>query len=65
MSHQQFLDTDREVFFGTTIHDSGEIPKPKYLTKAKVYFGHSMQDSGQISNRNIIVSVETKLANQI
>jgi hypothetical protein len=49
MNNQQFLDPDREVYNGSTIQDSGRVPKSKLLSNEYVYLGTTEQDSGKIS----------------
>jgi hypothetical protein len=51
MNNKPFIDTRREVFFGSTIQDSGEVPKPSYLSKDFVCLGSTVQDSGKVSSR--------------
>jgi hypothetical protein len=50
MNNKPFIDPRREVFYGSTIQDSGEVPKPHYFSNEFVSMASTVQDSGKVSS---------------
>jgi hypothetical protein len=49
MNNRQFLDPQGKVYSGSTIQDSGRVPKSKLISNGSVSSGTTEQDSGRIS----------------
>ena len=62
MDNQPFLDTHKEVYNGSTLQDSGRLPKSSLISKEYVRLGTTEQDSGKISRDAEQMSVSSLMA---